>query len=641
MFDAWLAWYRAAARALIARGSGQPVAPDALDEVREAAVGGAQGPLAALVERLGLDGEAVDFLWCVVGASVEPIGLAERRRLVPDAERGLDLASYAALTGADPVTAARFALAFSADHPLIRSGVLDLDPGSVPAAHRYRAPLATVARLAGRPGVGALPEVVAPRYSPEQELARRRLIAALAPGEPVLVLVEGPRAVGKRAAVAGVARSLGRSTAAAELDRLDVGPTALLDALRAVSREHAFAEVVPVVANLDELPANDPRWRVVTRWLEELPATVVATSSARGLALPVTRRVIRIDWPLPDVASRRTMWGEESAVALSDDDLDELAFRYQLGAGGIRRAAASAGMIAQGVDAPAVAFPHVVEAIRGETAERLQSLATRVEHAATWDDLVTSDETAAQLRSFVGRVRHSLHVYERWGFRRKVGKATGASALFSGPPGTGKTMVAGLMARELGLALYQVDLSRVISKWVGETEKQLGALFDAAAGGHVMLLFDEADALFTKRSTDVKSATDRYANLEVNYLLQRIEAFGGVTILTTNLDTNLDEALRRRLSTHVVFWPPDETERAALWRKFLDGVPQAGDIDIDELVDRYAELSGGHIKNAVLAAAFVAASAGTSIDHRMLDRAGRAEEASLGKVLGGGASGGL
>jgi SpoVK/Ycf46/Vps4 family AAA+-type ATPase len=291
-------------------------------------------------------------------------------------------------------------------------------------------------------------------------------------------------------------------------------------------------------------------------------------------------------------------------------------------------------VLAAGESQAAPRFSHVIEAIHADTAERLQGLATRTTTSHAWDDLVVAPDTLAQIKSFQSRVKHALEVYERWGFRRKVGSSTGASALFSGPPGTGKTMVAGLIARELGLQLYQVDLSKIVSKWVGETEKQLAVLFDAASAGHVMLLFDEADALFARRSTDVRSATDRYANLEVNYLLQRIDSFGGVSILTTNLEANLDEALRRRLSAHVVFYAPEEEERAELWRRLLvPDAPQAPDLDVAALARDYAELSGGHIKNAVIAAAFVAADEGRPIAQADLVTAARAEYVTLGRVL--------
>src|SRR5262249_52708624 len=156
------------------------------------------------------------------------------------------------------------------------------------------------------------------------------------------------------------------------------------------------------------------------------------------------------------------------------------------------------------------------------------------------------EDTLDQIRSLVARVRHAHLVLDRWGFAARLPRGQGLAALLSGPPGTGKTMVAGIIARELDLELLQVDLSRVVSKYIGETEKQLSDIFDAAEAGHGLLLFDEADSLFAKR-TEVKGANDRYANLEVNYLLQRVESFGGVVLLTTNVETAIDPAMKRRL----------------------------------------------------------------------------------------------
>jgi SpoVK/Ycf46/Vps4 family AAA+-type ATPase len=194
-------------------------------------------------------------------------------------------------------------------------------------------------------------------------------------------------------------------------------------------------------------------------------------------------------------------------------------------------------------------------------------------------------------------------------------------------------MVAGLIARELDLELYQIDLSKVVSKWVGETEKQLSKIFEAADAGHALLLFDEADSLFAKR-TEVKSAVDRYANLEVNYLLQRIESFGGVTILTTNLDTSIDPALKRRLASHIVFQAPELAESVKLWERMLAvQAPLARPLELEKLARTYEAMTGANIRNAVLAAAFTAASEGLSISQKHLERAARGEYRAMGRVL--------
>jgi SpoVK/Ycf46/Vps4 family AAA+-type ATPase len=284
------------------------------------------------------------------------------------------------------------------------------------------------------------------------------------------------------------------------------------------------------------------------------------------------------------------------------------------------------------VDAPALTARDLHDGVRGVLDAKIATLGTRITWRQTWADLVLPDDAVLEVRELIARVRHRRQVYEAWGFGRKVAKGLGLSALFSGPPGTGKTMVAGLIAEELELDLYQVDLSKVVSKWVGETEKNLGELFDAAEAGHAVLLFDEADSLFAKR-TDVKSSNDRYANLEVNYLLQRMEAFAGIVILTTNLDTAIDDAFRRRLSLRVEFPVPEPDERARLWRALLPvSAAIADDLDFDALGDRF-EMTGGYIKNAAVRAAFLAADEGGPIAMRHLVRAARAEYQAMGKVI--------
>jgi SpoVK/Ycf46/Vps4 family AAA+-type ATPase len=338
-----------------------------------------------------------------------------------------------------------------------------------------------------------------------------------------------------------------------------------------------------------------------------------------------------VTWPVPDVATRVELWQRHGAEVGS---AQALATRFPLGAGAIQRAVDSARLLHVGraqLDAS-----ELLAGVRHNIAEKLGTLADRIAVRQSWDDLVLADDVLAQVRGLIARVRHAHVVYEQWGYRAKMPRGVGVAALFSGPPGTGKTMVAGLIAAELELDLYQVDLSKVVSKWVGETEKQLATIFDAAEAGHALLLFDEADALFGQRTADVKGANDRYANLEVNFLLQRIERFGGVVILTTNLDTAIDKALKRRLAAHIVFPQPDDDERALLWRRLLatDGAPLGDDLDYDALSRVYPKMSGANIRNAALAAAFLAAANGrATIDQDTVMTAGRGEYLSMGQVL--------
>jgi SpoVK/Ycf46/Vps4 family AAA+-type ATPase len=239
------------------------------------------------------------------------------------------------------------------------------------------------------------------------------------------------------------------------------------------------------------------------------------------------------------------------------------------------------------------------------------------------------------IREFIGRVRHRRTVYEKWGYDRIVTSSRGLTALFSGGPGTGKSMVGGLIARELGYDLYRIDLSRILSKWIGETEQNLAKLFDAAEDGQAILLFDEADALFARR-TDVKTSVDRYANVEVNYLLQRLDGFDGIAVLTTNKDAALDPAFKRRLSMRLYFPFPDDEMREQLWRVHLPPeLPVSGRLDLALLARKHL-FSGGYIRNAALRASFLAAQEGNPLTQAHLERAITLEYREIGKLAEGG-----
>jgi SpoVK/Ycf46/Vps4 family AAA+-type ATPase len=261
---------------------------------------------------------------------------------------------------------------------------------------------------------------------------------------------------------------------------------------------------------------------------------------------------------------------------------------------------------------------------------RLDDLAQRIESVATWDDLVLPELQRQTLREIAVHVRQRARVYEAWGFAAKCARGLGISALFVGASGTGKTMAAEVLANELRLDLYRIDLSQVVSKYIGETEKNLRRVFDAAEEGGAILLFDEADALFGKRS-EVKDSHDRYANIEVSYLLQRMEAYRGLAILTTNMKSALDTAFLRRIRFIVQFPFPDAAQRAEIWRRiFPPGTPTEG-LDIEKLAR--LNVAGGSIRNIALNAAFLAADAGESVRMTHLLRAARNEYGKLEKPL--------
>ncbi|HEU0015942.1 MAG TPA: ATP-binding protein, partial [Longimicrobium sp.] len=246
------------------------------------------------------------------------------------------------------------------------------------------------------------------------------------------------------------------------------------------------------------------------------------------------------------------------------------------------------------------------------------------------DDLVLPEAQTRTLRQIVAQARHRARVYGQWGFGRAGERGLGISALFSGPSGTGKTLAAEVIAGALALDLYRIDLSQVVSKYVGETEKNLRRVFDAAEAGGAVLLFDEADALFGKRS-EVKDAHDRYANIEVSYLLQRMESYGGLAILTTNLKDALDPAFLRRLRFVVGFPFPDAAQRERIWRRAFPAAAPTEGVDPSRLAT--LAVSGGNIRNIALGAAFLAADEDAPVRMDHLLRAARAEMAKLEKPV--------
>ncbi|MEZ4403135.1 MAG: ATP-binding protein [Kofleriaceae bacterium] len=593
-------------------------------------------PMVALASALALDADTIELVWAAVALAANPPMRVHAVELDERASYGLTLTLYCRMVELPPDRARALGLTFIADHPLVRRGLLHVGHGDrVTAAWTLAPARELVAHLAGLPRqdpdcapLTAPAEVI---HDAAQAAAITAIAEPLATGAPLVLFVEGAALTGRRTAVA---LASARPTLAIELAR---APSALALAaqLRALRRETLLHGAVPVVFGVDELAAGegsrDERAPLITQFLDDTDGPVVVISTRAGLDLGTRSPSVRVTWPVPDVATRERLWQAHGADA---EAAQQLATRFPLGAGAIRRAVDSARLLHVG--RAHLRLTELLGGVRHNIAEKLGTLADRVAVKQGWADLVLADDVMAQVRGLVARVRHAHVVYEQWGYRSKMPRGVGVAALFSGQPGTGKTMVAGLIAAELELDLYQVDLSKVVSKWVGETEKQLAMIFDAAEAGHALLLFDEADALFGQRTSDVQGANDRYANLEVNFLLQRIERFGGVVILTTNLDTAIDKALKRRLAAHIVFPQPDDDERAQLWQRLLatDGAPLGDDLDYDALAQAYPKMSGANIRNAALAAAFLAAADGRgAIDQDTVMTAGRGEYLSMGQVL--------
>jgi len=260
----------------------------------------------------------------------------------------------------------------------------------------------------------------------------------------------------------------------------------------------------------------------------------------------------------------------------------------------------------------------------------LEVLAQRINPAAGWDDLILPDQQKSALKEIVMHVRQRARVYEDWGFGKKGSRGLGISALFSGESGTGKTMASEVLAKELNLDLYRIDLSQVVNKYIGETEKNLKRIFDAAEDGGAILLFDEADALFGKRS-EVKDSHDRYANIEVSYLLQRMEAYRGLAILTTNMKSALDKAFMRRIRFVVHFPFPDAILRKEIWQHVFPENTPHDNLEWEKL--SHMNLAGGNIRNIALSASFIAADEGVAVSMAHIAVAARNEYAKLEKPM--------
>jgi hypothetical protein len=401
------------------------------------------------------------------------------------------------------------------------------------------------------------------------------------------------------------------------------------EGLRRLWSREAMLEGAALFVDCEDIDGE--RESVAAQFLEDLCVPVLAASGTplRGQRRPVVRLTLR----KPAPAEQRELWeraaGPEAAAL--NGTLDALVAQFDLGTRAIRAARLQAA--AGDGDAGA----RLWEACRVQARPALDDLAERIEPVAGWDDLVLPEPQAELLHTIAAHVRHRAQVYDAWGFRAAGGRGLGISALFAGASGTGKTMAAEVLARELRLDLYRIDLSSVVSKYIGETEKNLRRVFDAAESSATILLFDEADALFGKR-TAVRDSHDRYANIEVSYLLQRMEAYRGLAILTTNVRSALDAAFLRRLRFVVEFPFPGTAQREAIWRRVFPAQTPVGALDPARLAQ--LNVSGGSVRNIALNAAFLAAEARARVDMSHVLRAARSEYTKLEKPLTGTETGG-
>jgi hypothetical protein len=365
-------------------------------------------------------------------------------------------------------------------------------------------------------------------------------------------------------------------------------------------------------------------------------AGVLAGGGQRLLACAATanaavalgdRAALVVHAAMPTFSERKKAW---SALAGSED-VDEVAAKFRLSVGQISEAAQVARQTAA-VDGVSPPEPrHLDLGARRASSTRIGELAVRLDPAYGWKDLVLPKRPMEVLHSISSYLRHRDLVLSEWGYDKTVARNQGLKVLFAGESGTGKTMSGQVLAKELGLDLYRIDLATVVSKYIGETEKNLDRIFDAAEGSNAILFFDEADALFGKRS-EVSDAHDRYANIEVAYLLQKMENYSGAVILATNFRHNIDDAFLRRLDFVIDFPFPEPADRGHIWRLVLPTeAPLGDDVDTEFLAAQF-KLSGGGIRNASLAGAFIAAEEGTAIEMRHLILGVALEYNKLGRL---------
>ena len=454
-----------------------------------------------------------------------------------------------------------------------------------------------------------------------------------------LIQLAGPDEDGKRRVAVEATARLGMELYLLPAALLPRGAAELHRLTRLWEREAFFSQAALFV-DAEDLPAGDP---------DRIGSLVAFLEGIRGLAFLATRERLPVRGPTPfslDVgrptaAEQASLW--RSALGewgrSLNGEVERLTTHFDLDVPGIQGAVRrlddpvvrTAGRVgtdgAKGAGgAESTPGAKLWNACRLQARPRLDHLARRIEPRVGWNALVLPELQMQTLRSIAAHVRHRATVHGAWGFEADSHRGTGISALFAGPSGTGKTMAAEVLAAELALDLYVIDLSQVVNKYIGETEKNLARVFDAAERGGAVLLFDEADALFGKRS-EVKDSHDRYANIEVSYLLQRMESYRGLAILTTNMKSALDDAFLRRLRFVVTFPFPGVAQREEIWRRILPEKLPVGILDFPRLAR--LTVAGGHIRNIALNAAFLAADAGGVVEMEHLMAAARVEYAKL------------
>ena len=438
-----------------------------------------------------------------------------------------------------------------------------------------------------------------------------------------------------------VCQQFGRGISLLNSDRIPLNFNDL-DAFTRRLRRESILEYKALLLNCDDADlVNLEQRAALNQFIEEFSGFIVITTR---LPLPDLKcKMLRFDVPKPEPQEQLITWqvsvdelktqlnGQGKLIPNSEQlsqDLQLLTSQFHLSTSAIRSVCTAA--VGQLTTQTSSFKQTLWDNCRVQARPGLDKLAERIESKLTWDDLILPPLQKQTLEQISAHVRQKARVYENWGFAAKNRRGLGITALFSGPSGTGKTLAAGVIANELNLDLYKIELSSIVSKYIGETEKSLQRIFDAAESGGVILLFDEADSIFGKRS-EVKDSKDRYANLEVSYLLQRMESYSGLAILTTNLQNNLDSAFLRRLRFVTQFSFPDAVHREKIWQRIFPPNTPTQELDFKKLAQ--LNTAGGNIRIIALNAAFIAADAREAVQMKHILTATQTEYEKLGKSL--------
>ena len=468
--------------------------------------------------------------------------------------------------------------------------------------------------------------------------------AAVGGGGALSFILDGPAGAGKEFAAEALCRDAGCALLVADVEALTKANVGLARLLARLFREARLRGAAVYLDGAEAVLGEGEQKTAARR------ALLAALDEFEGVALLGSRepwhpsegapagRYFHVTLPAPDYDARLELWkrflAREGAAAGAEIEVEALADKFGFTAGRIRDAVAEArqrALLREGAEFR-ITTADLYHACRAQSSKKLLALARKITPLYTWHDIILPPDQLEHLREVCAHVRHRQRVFADWGFGGKISLGKGLSALFVGPSGTGKTMAAEVIAGELGLDLFKIDLSCLVSKYIGETEKNLSRVFEEAEQSNAILFFDEADSVFGKRS-EVKDSHDRYANIEVNYLLQRMEEYEGVVILASNYQRNIDEAFTRRIRFIIEFPFPDDDYRQRIWRKvFPEHTPLGEDIDFDFLAHKL-KLSGGNIRNIALGAAFLAANNGGRVEMGHVVYAAKREFQKMGRLL--------